>query len=183
MKRVCVYCGSSTGSQSSYLRSADKLAAALLDRGIGLVYGGASIGLMGRIADAMLTGDGEVIGVIPMALKKKEVVHGGLTELLTVSSMHQRKQIMADLSDGFIALPGGFGTMEELFESLAWNQLGIYSKPCGLLNVNQYYDALCHFIDTAVKQGFIRPRHRNLLLTATTPQALLDAMESRSSES
>ncbi len=176
MKRICVYCGSSPGNQPVYVQSAQSLGANLAARSIGLVYGGASVGLMGKIADAVLENGGEVIGVIPGSLKDREIAHHGLTELKIVDSMHERKEAMAQLSDGFIALPGGFGTLEEMFEALTWNQLAIQDKPCGLLNINGYYDALCQFLDHSLNQGFIKPHHRSLLITHKEPDHLIDDM-------
>lgn len=143
---------------------------------MGLVYGGASVGIMGEIAAAVLDAGGEVTGVIPQALVRKEVSHHGLTELKVVASMHERKAVMAELADGFIALPGGFGTFEELFEILTWSQLGFHQKPCGLLNVAHYYDQLIGFLDQAVSSGFVRESHRQMLMVAEDPGVLLDAM-------
>jgi len=177
MKRVCVYCGSSLGKQAEYIGSARELAKGLTERGIGLVYGGASVGIMGEIADAVLSDGGEVIGVIPQALADKEVAHNGLTELKVVDSMHERKAIMADLADGFIALPGGLGTLEELFEVLTWSQLGLHQKPIGLLNVKAYYEKLRSFLDHAVEEQFVKTSHRALLLVEENPEELLALME------
>jgi uncharacterized protein (TIGR00730 family) len=177
MKKVCVYCGSSSGRRPEYGYAARSLAKALTLRGIGLVYGGASVGIMGEIADAVIAGGGEVIGVIPQALVDKEVSHNGLTELKVVASMHERKQVMMDLSDGFIALPGGLGTQEELFEVLTWSQLGFHEKPCGLLNVEGYYDMLCSFLDHAVDEQFVKTHHREMLLVEDSPEKLLTLME------
>ena len=177
MKKVCVYCGSSSGRRPGYSYAARGLAKALTSRGIGLVYGGAGIGIMGEIADAVLAGGGQVIGVIPQMLADKEVAHDGLTELKIVGSMHERKQVMMDLSDGFIALPGGLGTQEELFEVLTWSQLGLHTKPCGLLNVEGYYDKLCSFLDHAVEEQFVKCHHREVLLVQQSPEKLLTLME------
>jgi len=177
MKKVCVYCGSSSGRRPEYGYAARSLAKALILRGIGLVYGGASVGIMGEIADAVLAGGGEVIGVIPQALYDKEVAHGGLSELKVVASMHERKQVMMDISDGFIALPGGLGTQEELFEVLTWSQLGFHNKPCGLLNIEGYYDKLCSFLDHAVDEQFVKTHHREMLLVDDSPDNLLTMME------
>ena len=176
MKRVCVYCGSSPGDRPEYLESARNLALALLDRDIGLVYGGASVGLMGKIADTMLENGGEAIGVMPHSLIEKEIAHQGLTELITVDNMHQRKDRMANLADGFVALPGGFGTMEELFEAITWSQLKIQVKPIGLLNVCGYYDHLSKFIAHAVDSKFIKPGHQSLYVLDSEPGKLLDEM-------
>ncbi|MCP3671836.1 MAG: TIGR00730 family Rossman fold protein [Gammaproteobacteria bacterium] len=177
MKRICVYCGSSTGRSPEYIGYARVLAKELLTRNIGLVYGGASVGIMGEIADTVLDGGGEVIGVIPQKLVDKEVSHNGLTELQVVNSMHERKAIMAEISDGFIALPGGLGTIEEIFEVLTWSQLGFHKKPCALLNIKQYYNSLSLFLDHAVEEQFIKPIHREMLLVGDDPSNLLDTME------
>jgi uncharacterized protein (TIGR00730 family) len=177
MKRVCVFCGSSPGVRPEYVAAARWLGELMVDRGLGLVYGGARVGLMGAVADAVLAGGGEAIGVIPHALMQKEVAHAGLTELHVVDTMHQRKAMMADLCDGFIALPGGFGTFEEFCEVLTWSQLGFHPKPCGLLNVEGYYAPLLALFDQGVREGFIRPQHRALVLEETDPAALLERME------
>lgn len=176
LRRVCVFCGSSFGVRDEYATVARALGAALVERGMGLVYGGASVGIMGVIADAVLAAGGEVIGVIPQALVDKEVAHGNLADLRIVSSMHERKATMADLADGFIALPGGFGTLEELFEVLTWAQLGMHGKPCALLDVDGYFDGLLQFVDHAIAQGFIRPEHRSLILVDRSPGGLLDRL-------
>ena len=176
MKRICVYCGSNPGKRTEFREAARGLARELLKRDICLVYGGASVGIMGEIADTVLAGAGEVTGVIPQALVDKEVSHNGLTELKIVHSMHERKGIMADMSDGFIALPGGLGTIEELFEVLTWAQLGFHDKPCALLNVNGYYDKLIQFLDHAVEEGFVANIHRQMLLVEEDPDTLLEAM-------
>ncbi len=178
MKRLCVYCGANPGARPEYIQAARNLGAELVHRNIGLVYGGASVGIMGEIADTVLAHGGEVIGVIPKALVDKEVSHNGLTELIVVKSMHERKAEMADHSDGFIAMPGGLGTMEELFEVLTWAQLGFHDKPCSLFNVASYYDPLIQFIDHAVEEGFIRPVHRGLVMMESDPKKLIDALES-----
>jgi uncharacterized protein (TIGR00730 family) len=177
MKRVCVFAGSSAGAKRSYADAAVALARQLAARGVELVYGGGCIGLMGVLADAMLAADGRVIGVIPQRLVELEVGHRGITELKIVGSMHERKATMADLSDGFIALPGGFGTLEELFEVLTWGQLGLHAKPCGLLNVAGYFDPLLAFLDGARDQAFVKPAHRAMLAVADDPGRLLDAFE------
>ena len=176
VKRICVFCGSNVGVRPAYRQAAEELAGALVTRKIGLVYGGGNIGLMGVLADAMLAGGGEVHGVIPHALVAREVAHAGLSKLHVVGSMHERKQLMADLADGFIALPGGFGTFEEFCEAVTWSQLGIHKKPCGLLNVEGYFDHLVALFDHAVQEHFLHPLNRALVLEARTPQALLDAM-------
>ncbi|WP_086933796.1 TIGR00730 family Rossman fold protein [Agarilytica rhodophyticola] len=176
MKKICVYCGSSSGGKPEYLDAANILAEEFIKRGIGLVYGGASVGLMGKIADKVLAFGGEVIGVIPHALAEKELSHPGLTELKVVNSMHERKTIMADIADGFIALPGGLGTLEEIFEVLTWAQLGFHSKPCALFNAAGYYDKLAAFLDHAVREEFVKDIHRNSLLVDNDAQSLLDRM-------
>jgi hypothetical protein len=178
MKAICVYCGSSPGRLEVYASAARALGQALVARDLGLVYGGASIGLMGLIADTVLQLGGRAVGVIPQALARKEVVHRHLTELHVTRSMHERKTLMADLSDGFIAMPGGIGTFEEIFEIWTWAQLGIHAKPCGLLNVAGYYDALTTFLDHAAAEQFLKPPHRSLLMVEQEPQALLDRFAS-----
>ena len=174
MKRICVYCGSSPGNDPAYLQATQTLADALVARDLGLVYGGASVGTMGALANAVMDRGGEVIGIIPQALMRKEIGNDHLTELQIVDSMHERKAAMADQADGFIALPGGMGTLEELFEILTWAQLGFHSKPCGLLNISGYYDHLDRFLQHAVKEGFLREEHRALLRIHSDPAALLD---------
>jgi len=170
---LCVYCGSSPGLNPVYTTSAIALADALVSRNIRLVYGGASIGIMGTLADRVLAGGGEVIGVIPKALAHKEIAHANLTELHITSSMHDRKLKMAELADGFIALPGGIGTLEELFEIWTWGQLGFHQKPCGLLNVAQYYDGLIQFLDHVANEQFVKPTIRDMLIVETEPESLL----------
>ena len=177
MKRVCVFCGSSTGIDPAYRSTADRLGRALGARGLGLVYGGARVGLMGAVADAALASGAEVIGVIPRALVSKEVAHAGLTDLRIVASMHERKAVMADLSHGFVALPGGWGTLEEFFEVLTWAQLGLHEKPCGLLNTSGYFDGLLAFLRHAVGEGFVRRENDRMLIVDETPERLLDAMD------
>jgi uncharacterized protein (TIGR00730 family) len=174
MRRVCVFCGSSTGSNPVYLEAARAMGRTLAGRGIGLVYGGGSTGLMGVVADAALEAGGEVVGVIPRALQLRELAHGGLTTLHVVGSMHERKARMAELSDGFVALPGGMGTLEEVSEMLTWAQLGLHAKPVGLLDVAGYYAPLTSFFDRAAAEGFIRREHRGLVLVGTDPGTLLD---------
>lgn len=178
MKRLCVYCGSNAGKREDYVIAAESLASAMVERGLGLVYGGANRGIMGALANSMLALNGEVIGIIPEALIHKEVSHPNLTELHVVDSMHARKALMAEMSDGFIALPGGFGTLEELVEILTWAQLEFHYKPCGLLNVSGYYSSLLEFFDHASNEGFVREPHRQMVLTATTANALLDQFAS-----
>jgi uncharacterized protein (TIGR00730 family) len=174
MSRICVFCGSSPGGRPAYADTARALAAELVTRGIGLVYGGGSVGLMGALADAVLARDGEVIGVIPGPLASRELAHTGVTDMRIVASMHERKATMASLADGFIALPGGLGTLEETLEILTWAQLGIHRKPVGALNVDGYYDGLLRFLTHAVREGFVRPEYFALLLFADTPGELLD---------
>lgn len=175
MKRICVNCGSSPGFDACYMSMARRLGEALVERGYELVYGGADVGLMAAVADTVLKAGGIVRGVIPESFADK-VSHQGLTELRVVPSMHERKQIMFDWSDAFIALPGGFGTLEEVAEVLTWAQLGLHAKPCGLINVNGYFDPLLAFLDGAVAKGFMRPEHRRMLLVADEPTGLLEQM-------
>ena len=177
MKRLCVFCGSSPGNDPRYLEAARTMGRTLAARGLGLVYGGGSVGLMGAVADAALGAGGEVIGVIPEVLQIRELAHRSLTNLHVVGSMHERKALMAELSDGFVALPGGMGTLEELSEVLTWAQLGLHARPIGLLDVAGYYRPLATFFDQAVTAGFLRPVHRRLLLVGEEPAALLDALE------
>ncbi|TDU71315.1 hypothetical protein EI77_02438 [Prosthecobacter fusiformis] len=174
--RIAIYCGSSGGHESLYRNAAEAVASFLAREGIGLVYGGGNVGLMGIIANAALKEGGEVIGVIPQALMDKELGHGGVTELHVVRSMHERKQLMVDLSDGFIALPGGFGTLDELFETLTWLQLSFHEKPVGLLNVNGFFDGLLTFLDHMTAQGFLKQEHRDCLLVSDDPAELLSKM-------
>ncbi|HEV3256704.1 MAG TPA: TIGR00730 family Rossman fold protein [Gemmataceae bacterium] len=178
MRRLCVFCGSSTGGRTVYADSARRLGEAMARRGLGLVYGGGHIGLMGVLADAVLGCGGEAVGVIPQALVEKELAHTGLSRLHVVGSMHQRKALMADLADGFAALPGGFGTGDELFEILTWAQLGLHAKPVGLLNAAGYFDALLAWLDHTVREGFMKPAHRRLLLEAADHERLLDVLQS-----
>jgi uncharacterized protein (TIGR00730 family) len=175
IRRLCVFCGSSAGREPGYRHLAESLGRALAERGIGIVYGGASVGLMGMLADAALAAGGEVIGVIPQALIEREIGHRGLTELRIVGSMHERKALMAELADGFVALPGGVGTLEELFEVWTWAQLGLHAKPCALLDTDGFYAPLIAFLDHQVKAGFVREAHRDMLLTAHSPEELLTA--------
>ena len=176
LKRVCVFCGSNVGARAAYVEAAEKLGKLLAVQGIGLVYGGAKAGLMGKIADSVLGAGGEVIGVMPESLTRKEIAHTGLTELRVVDSMHQRKALMAELSDAFIALPGGFGTFEEFCEIVTWAQLGLHSKPCGILNVEGYYDQLLGLFDHAVEEKFVRPENRALVIAAEKPDEMLDRL-------
>jgi uncharacterized protein (TIGR00730 family) len=177
MERVCVFTGSRPGARGEYADAARALGRELVKRDCGLVYGGGNVGLMTVIADTVLELGGHVTGVIPSALVSKEVAHLGLSDLRIVESMHERKALMADLSDGFIAMPGGIGTLEEFFEVLSWAQLGIHNKPCGLLNVGGYYDHLIQFMDHALAQDFLKARHRALLLVEDEPSKLLDRFE------
>lgn len=176
MRRICVFSGSSAGRSNAYLDAAVLLGTLLAERGIGLVYGGAAVGLMGALADAALAARGEVIGVIPQALVEREVAHTGLSDLRVVASMHDRKALMADLSDAFIALPGGIGTFEEIFEVWTWTQLGTHAKPCAILNIEGFYDQLLGFLDHVVDEAFLKPVHRDMLLTSNDPAALLDTL-------
>jgi len=174
---VCVYCGSSMGISDVYAQAAQALGRELVRRDIALVYGGGNVGLMGMIADEVMRNGGKATGVIPQALMRREVGHHGLTELHVVKDMHERKAMMAELSDGFIAMPGGFGTLEELFEVTTWAQLGLHEKPIGLLNVNGFYDGLTGFAGHLVAEGFVRPDHARLLMHAPEPAALLDLLQ------
>jgi uncharacterized protein (TIGR00730 family) len=176
MKRLAIYCGSATPADPVYIDSARMVGRALAERGIGVVYGGGRLGLMGAVADAALDVGGEVIGVIPEALVSAEVAHRGCTELRTVQTMHQRKQLFTDLSDGFISIPGGVGTMDELWEAVSWAQLGYHEKPVGLLNVAGYYDHLIAFAEHMAEVGFVRPQHRGILIVADTLDELLAKM-------
>lgn len=176
-RRICVYCGSKSGINSSYAEAVKELGAILNDRSYGLVYGGGRIGLMGTIADTVLKANSEVIGVIPEDLLQREVGHNHLTELKVVQSMHKRKEVMADLSDAFIALPGGLGTFEELFEILTWSQLGLHQKPVGLLNIDGYYDTLLSFLDQTVEKGFMNHNYREFITVEENPAKLIDAFE------
>ena len=176
MKRICVYCGSRSGQGSGYTEAAEALADALCERNLGLVYGGASVGVMGTVADGVLARGGDAIGVIPESLVRKEVAHQGLSELIVTPDMHERKRVMAERAEGFIAMPGGLGTLEELFEILTWAQLRFHARPCGLLNINGYYDSLVAFLDNAVAEGFIHPDHRALLKVADEPGMLLEML-------
>ena len=177
MKRICVFCGSSSGSGPQYRACAEELGAELARRNVGLIYGGGNVGLMGGIADAVLRAGGEAIGVIPEHLMTREIAHKQLTKLHVVRSMHERKALMADLSDAFIALPGGFGTLEEFFEVLTWSQLGLHLKPCGIVNLLEYYTPLLAMLDHAVEQRFLKPQNRALVLARDTASELLRALE------
>ncbi len=176
MRRICVYAGSNPGSHPDYADGARALASTMAERGIGLVYGGGKVGLMGVLADTILAAGGAAIGVLPQALIDREIGHPGLTDLKVVGSMHERKSLMADLSDAFVAVPGGIGTLEELIEVYTWSQLGIHDKACGVLNVRGYYDHLAALLDHAVTEGFLRPEHRAVLSVAAEPADLLDRL-------
>ena len=176
IRSLCLYCGSSPGANPLYAQAAHDFGGTLARRGIGLVYGGGSVGLMGVAADACLAAGGKVIGVIPQLLMDKEVGHKGLTEMHVVANMHERKAMMTELADGFIALPGGYGTMDELFEALTWLQLGYHAKPVGLLNVNGFYDHLIAFLDHARDERYLRPMHRESLSVDADLDALIDKM-------
>ena len=175
MERLCVFSGSSPGAHPDYVRAAQELGHALATAGVGLVYGGAGVGLMGAIADAVLDAGGEAVGVIPQALVDREIAHPGLSDLRIVASMHERKALMAELGDGFVALPGGLGTLEELFEVYTWMQLGLHAKPLGLLDVRGYYRQLRAFLDHAVAERFVTVEHRELLVVEERAEALLEA--------
>lgn len=178
IRSLCVFCGSSSGASPQYIEASRVLADVMLERDITLVYGGAHVGVMGAIADRLMQGGGRVIGVIPEALMKFEVAHDGLTELHVVSDMHARKAMMADKSDAFVALPGGLGTLEELFEVLTWSQLGIHGKPCGLLNIAGFYDGLLSFLNHVAGEEFMTIAHRELLIAETAPEVLLSRFDS-----
>ncbi|MBO6936495.1 MAG: TIGR00730 family Rossman fold protein [Deltaproteobacteria bacterium] len=178
MRAVCVYCGSAPGADPVYLEAARALGTTLAERGLGLVYGGARVGSMGAVADAALAAGGRVVGVIPESLRSRELAHQGLTELVVVDSMHERKAIMAQRADAFLALPGGLGTLEELFEVLTWAQLGIHAKPCGVLDVAGYWSPLLSFLDRAVDQGFVTQLSRDLLMVGDDAGRLLDRFAS-----
>jgi uncharacterized protein (TIGR00730 family) len=174
--RLCVFCGSSTGLDPAFASAARTLATELAARGIDVVYGGGNVGLMGIVADAALAAGGRVIGVIPHALVTRELAHQGLSEIHVVDSMHERKALMSSLSDGFIALPGGFGTLEEFCEAVTWTQLGVHAKPCGLLNVAGFYDGLLAFLEHALHEEFLRATHREIVVSDTDPSALIDRL-------
>ena len=176
LRRVCVFCGSKHGARPQYTEAARAMAAALVAAGVDLVYGGGRVGLMGVVADAVLEGGGEVIGVIPDHMSDREIAHYGLTDLRVVGSMHERKALMYQLSDGFVALPGGLGTLEELFEITTWSQLGLHAKPTGLLDVAGFYAPLVEFLDRLVTEGFVSERHRRLLRVAADPAGLLERL-------
>ena len=176
MKSVCVFCGANPGARPGYVEAARRLGAGLATRGLALVYGGASVGLMGAAADAVLAGGGRVHGVLPEFMTKREIAHGGLTELRLVGSMHERKAEMAARADAFVALPGGYGTLDEIFEVLTWSQLGLHHKPCALLDVDGYFAHLVAFLDHAGAEGLLRPEHRAMLFVERDPERLLDRL-------
>jgi len=176
MRRVCVYCGSNPGTDPAWLGAGTAFGSLLAERGLGLVYGGGRVGLMGAVADAVLAGGGEVIGVIPDVLQIQERAHHGVTDLRVVGSMHERKATMAQLADAFVALPGGLGTLDELCEILTWALLGLHTKPCGLLDVSGYWGPFVALLDHTVASGFLRPEHRALLKAERDPRLLLDAL-------
>jgi uncharacterized protein (TIGR00730 family) len=177
INRICVFCGTNTGSRPDYGAAARELGQILAEQGIELVYGGASVGIMGELADSVHEHGGHVTGIIPQQLMEKEAAHTGIANLIVVASMHQRKSQMADMSDGFIALPGGIGTLEGFFEILTWSQLGIHAKPSGILNVAGYFDGLTRFLDHAVKEGFLTEEHRSAIIMETDPRRLLERMQ------
>lgn len=174
MKSVCVFCGSSFGNRPAFEEAAKATGRAIAAADMRLVYGGAKVGLMGTVADAAIAAGGEVIGVLPKALEQKELAHQELNELYIVESMHERKALMADLADGFIALPGGAGTLEEIFEVWTWGQLGFHKKPCGFLNIEGFYDGLLTFLDHQTSEGFMKPVMRSMVMNAGSPEVLLD---------
>lgn len=174
--RIAVFCGSSSGRRPEFQQASTHLGRLLAQQGIGVVYGGASVGLMGAVATAAREAGGEVIGVLPQSLMDRELAHQGLSELHIVSSMHERKATMSELADAFLALPGGIGTFEELFEVWTWGVLGYHRKPCGLLNINGFYDGLISFLDHVVEDEFLRPVYRDMLLVESSPEAMLDAV-------
>lgn len=177
MKSITVFCGSSSGFRPEYAEAAKELGRNLVEQNIRLVYGGGNVGLMGIIADEVMKNGGEVVGIIPESLDKKEVAHRGISELRVVNSMHERKALMAEFADGFIAMPGGIGTFEEFFEILTWAQLGFHHKPCGLLNVANYYDGLLSLCENAVNEGFLRKQHSELILVDSDSTKLLEKMQ------
>jgi uncharacterized protein (TIGR00730 family) len=176
MRRICVFCGASPGARPEYAQATTELARLLVADGIGVVYGGGGVGLMGALADAVLAEGGEITGVIPRALVDREIAHPEVTDMRVVGSMHERKALMAELADAFVALPGGLGTLEELFEVYTWAQLGLHRKPCALLNVQGYYDGIAGFLADAVEERFLRQEHRDMLLVEREPRALLERL-------
>jgi uncharacterized protein (TIGR00730 family) len=180
MNRVCVFCGTNAGSRPAYGIAARRLGQVLADQDIELVYGGASVGIMGELADSVQEHGGHVTGIIPQQLMEKEAAHTGIRNLIVVASMHQRKSQMADMSDGFVALPGGIGTLEGFFEILTWGQLGIHAKPSGILNIEGYFDSLTGFLDHAVREGFLTDSHRHAIIVESDPTILLERMRAYS---
>lgn len=178
MKRACIFCGSSPGGRPAYTEATEDLGRLLVENDIGLVFGGASVGLMGRLADTVMSEGGEAVGVIPQSLVDREIAHLGLTDLHVVDTMHERKQLMADLSDAFVALPGGLGTLDELFEIYTWAQLGMHRKPIGILNVEGYFDGIADFLEHAVAERFVREDHREMLIVEDEPQPMLERLRS-----
>jgi uncharacterized protein (TIGR00730 family) len=176
VERICVFCGASPGARPEYREATEALARLLAERGIGVVYGGGGVGLMGALADAVLAAGGEITGVIPRSLVAREIAHRDVTEMRVVASMHERKALMAELADAFVALPGGIGTLEELFEVYTWAQLGLHRKPCALLNVEGYYDGVAEFLGHAVEERFLREETRELLMVESEPATLLDRL-------
>jgi uncharacterized protein (TIGR00730 family) len=176
LRRLCVFCGSSPGARPAYGEAAEELGRLLVEEGIGLVYGGAKVGLMGRLADAVLAEGGDVIGVLPEALVAKEIGHPDLDDLRVVGSLHERKALMADLADGFVALPGGLGTVEELFEVYTWSQLGLHLKPCALLDVEGYYEGIAEWLAHAAEERFLREDHRDMLIVEREPRTLIERL-------
>jgi uncharacterized protein (TIGR00730 family) len=176
MQRVCVFCGSSPGARPAYAQATAEVARLLVGEGVGVVYGGGHVGLMGVLADTAMSAGGEVIGVMPQGLVDREIGHTGITDLRVVGSMHERKALMADLADAFIALPGGAGTLEELFEVYTWAQLGLHRKPCGLLDVEGYFSGLVDFLDHTVSERFLREEHRAMLIVESAPRALIERL-------
>ncbi|HYN91491.1 MAG TPA: TIGR00730 family Rossman fold protein [Thermoleophilaceae bacterium] len=176
MKRICVFCGASPGARPEYAAATAELARLLVADGIGVVYGGGGVGLMGALADAVLAEGGEIVGVIPQALVDKEIAHRDVSDMRVVGSMHERKALMAELSDAFVALPGGLGTLEELFEVYTWAQLGLHRKPCALLDVEGYYAGIARFLAHAVEERFVREEHRAMLMVERDPRALIDRL-------
>jgi uncharacterized protein (TIGR00730 family) len=179
LRRICIFCGSSVGVRPEYRAAAEEIAILLAARNVEIVFGGGCVGLMGIVADTALAHGGHVIGVIPSAMVAREIAHRGLPDLRIVASMHERKALMASLSDAFIALPGGFGTFEEFCEAVTWTQLGLHRKPCGLLNTGGYYDFLVGLIDRAVTDGFIRPENRHIVVADSDPKALIERLAER----
>ena len=176
MRRVCVFCGASPGARPEYAQATTEIARLLAAEGVGVVYGGGGVGLMGVLADAVLAEGGEIIGVIPRALVDREIAHRDVTDMRVVASMHERKALMAELADAFIALPGGLGTLEELFEVYTWAQLGLHRKPCALLNVEGYYDGIADFLSHAVEERFLREEHREMLMVESQPGAVIERL-------